>query len=873
MPSRSSGWPWLRSLALVVGSVCALMNRADGATPDDGAGLAFFEAKIRPVLVERCYSCHSGEAKRPKGELRLDDRETLRRGGASGPAIVPGNADESLLIKAIAHADDVSPMPPKGKLPDPVVADFRRWINLGAPDPREKSAASTSPKPVADPAWWSLKPIVQASLPTDRTGWTRSPIDAFVLDRLTAKGLKPSPEADRRTLIRRLSFDLIGLPPTLEEIETFLKDAKADAYERLVDRLLNSPHYGERWGRHWMDVVHFAETHGHDQDRIRPNAWPYRDYLISAFNRDTPYPRFVREQLAVDVLYPAEPALTVALGMISAGPWDESSLRDIREDTIDRAFGRYLDRDDMLTTVMSTFVSLTVGCARCHDHKFDPIPQADYYSLQAVFAGTDRADRPYDPDSSLARKRRELTSRRDALRRRDPTALASLLNPESQAEVKSWEARLGAKPPVWGVLDLSVKLKQIFPTDHPAGKFRLFAASLPGPVQIISHPEPIAKILSIPYDKRTLDESRELTAHVLTKSLDDQISALPPPQFVYAGTNDFAPDGSHRPATVPRPVHLLRRGDILNPVALAKPGSPSCVGLPSSFQLAVDSSEASRRASLALWLTDRENPLVWRSIVNRVWHYHFGRGIVDTPNDFGRMGSPPSHPELLDWLAADFRDGGGSIKSLHRGIVTSSTYRQSTRHNEAAAKLDADNRLLWRQNRRRLDAESVHDAVLLASGRLDRTMRGPSVQHFALRKGVHVTPVVDYSEYDWNSPESGRRSVYRFLFRTLPDPFLDSLDAADASQLTASRNESLTPLQALALLHNRFMIRQAEFLAKRAEHEAKSDEDRVRLLFGFVLGRPPDLVEIRDWTAYERKHGPANLARLLMNSSEFLFID
>ncbi len=528
-------------------------------------------------------------------------------------------------------------------------------------------------------------------------GWARTPIDHFILAKLAEKGLRPSREASRRTLIRRLTFDLIGLPPTPEEVAKFLDDPAPDAYERLVDRLLASPHYGERWARHWMDAVHFAETHGHDQDRVRPNAWPYRDYLIAAFNHDTPYPRFVQEQVAADVLFPDEPGLVVALGMIAAGPWDESSLRDIRDDSIDRQVGYYIDRDDMVSNVMLTFVSATVHCARCHDHKFDPITQEDYYSIQAVFAGVDKAERGYDADRAVARLRQTLTSELKQSQGRDPTLAA-------------W---LGA-----------------------------------------------------------------------------ELSSLPPQQLVFAAASEFAPDQRHVSPGGPRPVHVLRRGDIHQPGAPAVPGTLSCVAdLPSRFPAATGRDESARRAALAQWLTNATNPLTWRSIVNRVWHDHFDRGIVATPNDFGRMGDIPSHPELLDWLAATVRDSGGSLKLLHRLIVTSAVYRQETRNDSSAAAVDADDRLLWRQHRRRLDAESVHDAILRVAGHLDTTMGGPSVQQFTLSPGVHVTPVVDYSRYDWDSPGASRRSVYRFLFRTLPDPFFDALDAADASQLTAVRNE------------------------------------------------------------------------------------
>ena len=767
---------------------------------DSPAGVAFFESKIRPVLVEKCYSCHSAAAPKLKGKLRLDSRESMRQGGESGPAVVPENPSESLLLRAIAYTDDFSRMPPREKLPDGVIADFQRWVTMGAPDPRvaaqdEKTVAASklvlgsagaSPSLVAPASererntWWSLKPITNPRVPRldpDQAAWARTPIDAFIIAMLRQQGLKPAPEADRRTLVRRLSFDLIGLPPRPEEVAFFVTDASPDAYEKLVDRLLCSPHHGERWARHWMDLVHFAESHGHDQDRIRPNAWPYRDYLIESFNADKPFARFIEEQVAADILFPREPRLVVALGMIAAGPWDESSLRDIRDDSIDRQIGHYIDRDDMVSTVMSSFVSMTVQCARCHDHKFDPITQDDYYSLQAVFAGVERAERAYDPDPQVNLLRQALH-------------IAQRLRPQ--------ETLLG----------------------------------------------------------------------------EIEIATLPPLRFVYAAASDFIPDGSHKPPGGPRPVHVLKRGDIHTRGAAALPGTLACVrALPGRFELANPCNEGARRAALAKWLSDPRNPLTYRSIVNRLWQHHFGHGIVDTPNDFGRMGSMPTHPELLDWLAARFLAEGGSLKRMVRLLVTSAVYRQSTRYDRHAAEIDADNRLLWRMNRRRLDAESVHDAILQAAGQLDRSMGGPSVQQFGLRPGVHVTPVVDYSQYDWDRPGAGRRSVYRFLFRTLPDPFMDNLDEADASQLTPARDESITPLQALALLNNPFVLRQSEHLARRLERERTDPADRIALAFELLYNRAPKADEQADLGRYALSHGLVNLCRLLFNSNEFLFLN
>ncbi len=661
---------WKKRALPIAGAILVMIVACSGAkvrAADDAAGLAYFESKIRPVLVERCYECHSSGAKKLRGGLRLDTRDGIRAGGDSGPAVVPGNLDESLVFQAISGAQGVDRMPPKGVLPAGVIADFREWIKMGAPDPRDRKAGGLA---AGQTDWWSLKPLLRPTVPrvgVVKTGWPSNPIDAFILAKLTEKGLAPSPVADRRTLIRRLSFDLLGLPPEPEEVDAFESDRSADAYERLVERLLSSPHYGERSARYWMDLVHFAETHGHDQDRIRPNAWPYRDYLIHSFNRDKPYGRFVAEQVAADALFPDEPELVVALGMLAAGPWDEGSLRDIRDDSIDRQIGHYMDRDDMVSTVMSTFVSSTAGCARCHDHKFDPISQDDYYSLQAVFAGVDKAERPYDTDAAVSRLRRSLGEQLEAAKK-------------SNADGAGW--------------------------------------------------------------------------------ISAMLGALPPQRLVFAGASEFAPDAGHRPPGGPRAVSVLRRGDIHFPVKPASPGTLGCLKeLPSRFTVPQGADESARRACLARWIIDPRNSLSWRSIVNRAWQHHFGRGLVATPNDFGRMGAIPSHPELLDWLATTFRDSGGSLKGLDRLIVTSATYRQSAASEASFAAADADNQWLWRQNRRRLDAESTHDAILKLAGRLDTAMGGPSVQQFTLSPGVHVTPVVDYTKYDWNSVGSCRRGV------------------------------------------------------------------------------------------------------------------
>ncbi|MCI0743861.1 MAG: DUF1549 and DUF1553 domain-containing protein [Verrucomicrobia subdivision 3 bacterium] len=886
-------------------------------------------------------------------------------------------------------------------------ASARWWVLLLI-----ASSADASP---AETGWWSLQPLRKPELPAVKMrGWVRTPVDRFILAKLEENSLEPSRGAEKRTLLRRVYFDLTGLPPTPEEMEAFLADRSPDAYEKVVQRLLASPRYGERWARYWLDIAHYAETHGHDQDRPRTNAWPWRDYVVRAFNEDKPYPRFVEEQIAGDALFPDEPQAVVAMGFLATGPWDESSLRDIREDTIDRQIARYLDRDDIVTTTMNTFVSSTVQCARCHDHKFDPISQEEYYGLQAVFAATDKADRAYDADTQTHARRRKLLERKRAIERKDPALLPGMQQADFRREVSAWEMQRseikwavlrpssvtaasnstltaqadgavlasGAAPeadtytvnaqgafrgvtairlevltdgglpakgpgraengnfhltdfrvmatregernafPVgsasagfdqkdweiskaidkdpksgWGIhpqegkshsavfelkepmtleagTTLTCVLEQNHGRRHVIGRFRLAVTSAARPMSPWIAPEEIAKILDVPAAERTAEQGIELGWYFLRQKVEHEIAQLPPAKLIYAGASDFPADGSFKPALGPRPVHVLKRGDIRRPGELATPGTMGCVpGLAPQFRLANANDEGSRRAALAKWITSPTNTLTWRSIANRVWQYHFGRGIVETPNDFGRMGAQPTHPELLDWLATQLLENGGSLKQLHRLIVSSAVYQQSCADNPKFAAIDSGNRYLWRMNRTRLDAEAVRDAVLQMSGKLDLAMGGPSAQQFVMSPGIHVTPNVDYAKFDVDSRASCRRSIYRFIFRTVPDPFMDSLDCADPSQLTPARNVSMTALQALAMLNNHFMVRQSEHLAERLGRMETKLDRQINLLYELALGRPPRPDELRDVADYTWKHGLANACRVILNSNEFMFVN
>jgi hypothetical protein len=968
--------------------------------------IQFFDQQVRPLLERSCFECHSHQSGKMKNGLTLDSRDGWKSGGESGPAIVPGDPEKSLLIKAVRYEYPDLRMPPKRRLSDPEIAVLEEWVRRGAPDPRVTGAGQRSGKQWIEPVnWWSLHPLTRPTVPAG----VPHPVDAFVSAKLSQASIRPAPEADRRTLIRRVTLDLQGLLPTPEAVDAFVQNADPGAYEELVDRLLASPRYGERWARHWLDTIHFADTHGFEHDLMRTNAWRYRDYVIDSLNCDTPWPRFIREQIAADVFFPDEPRLTVALGFLGAGPWDQSTAQ-----TAPRTF-EYLDRDDIVTQTMATFASSTVHCARCHDHKFDPITQEDYYALQAVFAGVGRGDLLFDGDPARARARRGWKSQLSAAEKKNE---AVLLSPENTEVVDAWERGRSFEPkwqvlqpetflttsasiltrtedgallaqglrpetdvytvvaacdlpevtavrlevltdpslpmrgpgradngnlhlsefsvqlfspsapkpePVtlkratadfdqegwtirhaldgdektaWGVhplegephvavfefekrlklthsARLAVQLKQLHGRGHVIGKFRLAVTDERSSVSIL--PAEVAEAHSVPPEERTVDQQIIIASYVLRSLAEEQLAALPPPKRVFGAGPEFsaiAEGGFYKPWAEPKPVHLLKRGDINQPGPWAAPGALSAItALPSRFALKEPNAEGERRRALADWLADEKNPLTWRSVVNRIWHYHFGAGLSDTLNDLGRMGNPPSNPELLDWLACEFRDNGASLKSLHRLIVTSAAYRRASRFDESAAARDPDNRLLWRGPSWRLDAEAYRDSVIALAGDLDLTMGGPGVQQFKLGKPIQLTPTVDYAPYDWNSPGAGRRSIYRFVYRGLPDPFLDALDFPDAAQLAPVRPFSASPLQALALFNSDFVLHHCARMAARLDEAHPTSGERVREAVRLAFQREPLPAERADLEAYAAAHTLAALCRILLNSNEFLFVN
>ena len=864
---------------------------------------------------------------------------------------------------------------------------------------------------------WSLKPIIKHPLPgleKANRDWVSNPIDYFIAAKRTQKQLGRSPEANRWTLIRRVYYDLIGLPPDPSEIDTFLSDSDPLAYEKLVEKLLATPSYGERWARHWLDVVHYGDTHGYDKDKLRPNAWPYRDYVIRAFNSDKPYDLFVREQIAGDALYPDTRDGIEATGFISAGPWDFIGHAEVPETKLDGRIARNIDRDDMVKNTMNTFISTTVQCARCHDHKFDAINMTDYYRMQSVYAALDRADREYSLDPEVGKKRARLKRQVDeykaelnrikgeikakggeklialdkeleSLRKQSetksrpehgyhslisdrqnvtkwvqvdlgkPEALDKVViigtsdnlnnigdgfgfpprykieaskDAEFQTGVTVIEDRTQAEQPNPGIKPL-----ELYPTNLDARYIRFTATKLAkrsndyilalGELRVLNSagenlakgkdvaaldsieapvrwqkinlvdgyyngqgPDPVVskKLKEVEAKRGQLLKSiisseivgRRKVAEVGLARAEAALKQLPAPSRVYAGTiykGNGPFRGTGHEGGKPRVIRVLYRGDMSQP---RKEVGPGTLRLSSNdngrFDLPRNHKESDRRVALAKWVTKNDHPLTWRSIVNRVWQYHFGTGIVATPNDFGRMGAQPTHPELLDWLAAEFRDNGQSIKQLHRLILTSATYRQSSAANAAHEKIDSQNRYLWRMNRRQLEAEALRDSVLVLSGRMNFQMYGPGFRDFVLEHPEH-SPHYEYYKHDPEDVSIHRRSVYRFLVRSQQQPFMATLNCADPSQQVARRDDAITALQSLALLNNKLMLAMARHFANNLEQSQPDIQSAVAEAFFRTVGRPPSTEEASDLATFAQQHGLANTCRLLFNLNEFSFVD
>jgi len=984
--------PSVRWLPLALAVFLGQTPRA-AAAPD-------FDRAVAPLLVRRCLDCHSGP--KPKGKLDLSRRQAARE------VIIPGKPSESTLWQRVQAGE----MPPKKPLPNAERQLLRQWIAEGAGwgfDPIDPFRFTTDQRAGYD--WWSLRPVQQPEPPAVRApGWVRNPIDAFVLARLESAKLEPALEADRRTLIRRLSFDLLGLPPAPAEVEAYVRDSAPDAYEKLVEQLLASPHYGERWARHWLDVVRFGESNGFERDQPRLNAWPYRDWIVHVFNRDLPYDEFVRLQLAGDVLYPNDPEAIKATGFLVAGPHDvvvpvsERMRGTMRQDEL----------EDVVGTVGQTFLGLTVNCARCHDHKFDPVSQKDYYRLTAALAGVQHGERELRPPAAaaeLARVRQLLekvgrqiealdepvrrqilagrqgqparTSRPQALAQwdfqgqaDDRVTLQGGARREKAGLVVDGKKAYAASEPLpvplrektleaWIRLDslgqagggvISVQALEggvfdaiVFGEKEPGrwmagSNFFERTQSFAGPAEEAADKDFVQVALVYhadgtiaayrngrPYGKpyrssgpvrfqagqyrvlfgvrhepaggnrmlagaiararlydRTLSAGEvAASAGVGLVSEAEIVVRLGPEKRAQRQrlqtettrlTGELARLESAAVTKVyaavpgdPGLTHLLIRGEFGTRGAVLAPGGVAALPGGEDFGLRPDASDGERRVRLSRWLTTADNPLFGRVIVNRLWHYHFGTGLVDTPNDLGFNGGRPSHPELLDYLAAELVRQRWSLKALHRLILLSATYRQASRPNSAAARIDAGNRLLWRHSPQRLEAETVRDSILAVTGQLDRTVGGRGYQDFQsyFFKGTQF-----YEPVEQIGAAFARRTLYRMWARGGRSPFLDTFDCPDPSSTAPRRTVTTTPLQALALLNNAFVLDQADRLADRLQREAGNEvEKQLVRAYQLAFGRSPLPEELKLTSGFVARHGLAAFCRVLFNSNEFVYLE
>jgi hypothetical protein len=980
------------------------ISRSEAAGPGDD-----FDAKVAPILARRCLDCHSGVD--AKGKLDLSGRVSALRGGKSGPAIVPGKTEVSALLERVASDE----MPPKTPLTGAEKEALRTWIADGArwgTDPIDSFRTTTSRRAGRD--WWAFQPVVRPSVPAPkRKGWARTPIDSFVLQRLEAEGLSTAPETDRRTLIRRLAFDLTGLPPGPEEVDVYLADRSADAYERLVDRYLASPQYGVRWARWWLDLARYGESDGFEFDEFRPAAWRYRDRVVDDFNRDLPYDEFARLQLAGDGLRPGEPGAIEATGFLVAGAYDTVGQNQLSETM--KAVVRADEIEDLVGTVCQTFLGLTVNCARCHDHKFDPIRQEEYYRIASALSGVRRGERdlsPIDAETVELKKKietiadqveaieasarsqivaarksaastppepiaawnfdrspRETRSSRELVLRGGASmtpdgltldgktgyATASMPRDLKAKTIEAWVKLDGLAQRGGGVIGIQTPDGLVFDSIvfgeqepgrwmagsesfrrtssaggeaevdtekrpvHVAityaddGAMRLYRNGQPygapykstGPVVFAaSKAEVVFGMRHAPAGGNHMLAGTIVRASIYDRALDPAEVATSGRSFgdhvTPAELNAFLPaDARERRsrliaeiaalrtaiaarthkayAVIPREAGATRVQLRGNPGQLGSEvtagGVAAVASLSADFGLPPDAPEAERRRRLAAWVTDARNPLFARVVVNRLWQAHFGTGLVETASDLGFNGGTPSHPELLDWLASEMAAQGWSLKAMHRLIVTSAVYRQSSRLDASAAARDAGDRLLWRKAPIRLEAEMVRDAMLFVSGRLDASLGGPSFRDHRLEKAAGTAAIL-YVPADPASPGLDRRTLYRAWARGGRSTLLDAFDCPDPSTTAPRRAVTTTPLQALSLMNNALTFHLSDALAARLVREAGPDPSRqTELAYRLAFGRLPEPAERENAVRTVVRFGPTVLSRAIFNSNEFLYLD
>ncbi|MBI1896918.1 MAG: PSD1 domain-containing protein [Acidobacteria bacterium] len=786
------------------------------------------------ILEKNCLVCH-GQALKSSG-LDLRTRESILKGGDGGEAVVPGKPEQSRLYRFVAGLAQPS-MPPGKPLPSGQVEVLRRWIEAGAPlearapSPDKPDLSKLEERPITEEErrFWSFQPVLRAVVPAGAHA-----VDYFIDRKLQEKGITPAPRAEKRTLVRRAYLDLIGLPPAPEEVNAFLRDDSPDAWPRLIDRLLAAPHYGERWGRHWLDIVRYADSGGYEFDRDRAQSWRYRDYVIKAFNDDKPYDRFLKEQLAGDEIAPGSPEAMIATGFLRLGPEANIKTEQTRMDEL----------DDILSTTAGAFLGMTLGCARCHNHKFDPIPQKDYYRMQAVFFPTRAYDFPLVPAEEHERYQAEM---------KRIEGLIAPLKKELSAIEEPYRERLREE-------------------------------------KIAALPDYIRAALATPPEKRS--EGQKLNAAQVEKTLTVKLGEIE--AIMRAADMERACDlraqifllerGRPKLETVmaigerkPQPSYFLHHGSVSSKGSVMRPGVLSVAAReePRFPEPAEGAATSGRRRVFAEWVASAENPLSARVMVNRFWQHHFGEGIVRTPNNFGTTGEAPAHPELLDWLASEFVRGGWSMKTMHRLIMTSAAYQRGAGEAESGRRIDPGNRLLWRMPPRRLEGEILRDSVLAVAGTLNRQAGGPGFYPY-------IDPALWASSSGrfWpgqkdDDPATWRRSVYIFSKRTIPVPMLEVFDKPDTITSCARRNRSTIPTQALILMNNAFVIRQAGHLGERLKRETGGAPEKVvERAFELALARPPTDRE-RDRAVKFLRANPGSLAEFcqtVFNLNEFAYV-
>ncbi len=954
---------WLASFHLLIANTFAY----------DADGIAFFEQKIRPVLIEQCYSCHSEKAEKLRANLLLDSKAGWQKGGDSGlPAVVPGEPDQSPLIAGVQHIELEMP-PGKPKLPEPVIADFVAWVKMGAPDPRDGKIEAKR----ADKSWWSLQPIASSAGNTGQ--FTDGPIDRLIRAKLVEHGLQLSPLADARTIIRRMSYDLIGLPPTMEEVNAFAIAFELNANEatsKLAERLLSSPHYGEHWGRHWLDVVRFGESNGFERNVINDDIWPFRDYVIRSINDDKPFNQFIVEHLAGDVVGKGNPEIEVGTAFLVAGPYDDVG----NSDPVAAANIRAATLDDPITATSGAFLGLTINCARCHHHKFDPIPTEDYYRIRAAFEGVTHARRPVatpqqhqafsDAMKPLNESKSKLNQNRKEIEQGVVTRAKQLLEPPSRPKVDVvlteetfpavnvrylkfvMHASTGSPK---SAVNSKLTEFQVWSSDSASRNVALasngtvatgarstvaedfldaygpqlandgvlgeqwFVGSPAELLLTFSRPEVIERI-SFSNDKgnqQTLDNSRGSTPtdydilvstngetwqtiasssgrepwteeHAVERlrsktitpgemdaisiielalaEIDKQIRAVPKLQEIWVGNLEQPKE----------PTFVQKGGDPTKPMeSIAPAGLAVLDHIMQPYLLDKNAEQGERRLALAKWITSDANPLTARVLANRVWQYHFGTGIVDTPSDFGFLGSRPSHPELLDYLAQRLIENGWRLKDLHREIVASKAYLQASITEdvnfEKGLMIDKATRFLWRFPPRRLSAEEVRDTLLKVSGKLDLNMGGPG---FRLYKFIQNN-VCTYFPLDKHGQETYRRSVYHQNARASVVDVLNDFDLPDNSFAAPKRANTTTPLQALTMLNHSFTQDMASALVDQLgqEDQQSAAASTVSKAFEIAFQRAPSQTELYAARELIQKHGFKAFARALLNSNELIFIE